>query len=518
MAGLGPPVLVRQLTRVTGMGSLGGSGEGSVPLPVPITVRIYLSSSTGSAASADTAVAAPAAEGEQGGEVARLQARMAALDRMSRRVAKAQQTIVKGVPTPMPPRGDAEQAARPGTAGGGAGGGVTSPTSGPRGAALLASSHASGLHRLARGSTSFSPFQHKRPHPADSEASSSSGSSGGWRLVAVGGPLCFAVASRPVQGCWMFSAAAGMVPSPPCSRLRAALLVLPCAACCTRLHGPCAIDSLPSHPLAGLPLPCRPSPAEEEDEEGDMGADSADARRARAGLDPAAAAADAMPLSPRLNGAKIKPLADGEDGGEGSAASDAMLTAPASALGAQSPAILSPLKTAPVIPPVPGGLGSTVAWLAGAAAGGGHGLLGGGLGEPALGGAGGGLPHSASMEALMMPLPLHPPALEGLARPDSMANLMGLGGGAGGLGGAPDSRNTSVLLGGGWVAAGGQACGLSVAYWDAGRALHGRMTQPSFACAPEPCWCGLMSHFLPVHPTSPPLLQALGAAGPGPDR
>lgn len=189
-----------------------------------------------------------------------------------------------------------------------------------------------------------------------------------------------------------------------------------------------------------------------------MGADSADARRARGGLDPAAA--DAMPLSPRLNGAKIKPLADGEEGGEGSAASDAMLTAPASALGAQSPAILSPLKTGPAIPPVPGGLGSSVAGLAGAAAGGDHGLLGGGLGEPALGGGGSsGLPHSASMEALMLPLPLHPPALEGLARPDSMANLMALGGAGGGLGGAPDSRNTSAMLGGGWVPAGGRACG-----------------------------------------------------------
>ena len=183
--------MVRQLTRVTGLASLNGGGEGSVPLPMPITVRIYMSSSIGSAASADTAVpavpAADAAAAEQGSEVACLQARLAALERMSRRVAKAQQTIVKGVPTPMPSRsqaaadGDAARLARPGSAAGAAAGAapVTSPTAAQRAAALLASSHASGLHRLARGSTSFSPFQHKRPHPADSEASSSSGSSSG---------------------------------------------------------------------------------------------------------------------------------------------------------------------------------------------------------------------------------------------------------------------------------------------------------------------------------------------------
>lgn len=190
-AGLGPPLLVRQLTRVTGLASLSGGGEGSVPLPMPITVRIYMSSSSGSAASADTAAADPAAAGgaaAQGGEVARLQARLAALERMSRRVAKAQQTIVKGVPTPMPSRsqaaaeGDATRLARPGSAAAAGAGAapVTSPTAAQRAAALLASSHASGLHRLAHGSTSFSPFRHKRPHPADSEASSSSGSSGGW--------------------------------------------------------------------------------------------------------------------------------------------------------------------------------------------------------------------------------------------------------------------------------------------------------------------------------------------------
>ncbi|PRW60087.1 Histone-lysine N-methyltransferase ATX2 [Chlorella sorokiniana] len=360
-AGLGPPLVVRQLTRVTGLANLGGGGEGSVPLPMPITVRIYLSSSSGSAASADTAVAAdpPAdAAAEQGGEVARLQARLAALERMSRRVAKAQQTIVKGVPTPMPSRsqaaaeGDAARLVRPGSAAGaGAGTGtapVTSPTAAQRAAALLASSHASGLHRLARGSTSFSPFHQKRPHPADSEGSSSSGSS-----------------------------------------------------------------------------------SEEEGEEGDTGADSADARR-RGGLAHAPSdGPDGMPLSPRLNGAKIKPLTEGEEGGEGSAASDAMLTAPPSALGAQSPALFSALRSAPAIPPMPDGLGGSAVVLPGGAVGGDHGLLGGGPG----------LPHSASMD-LILPLPLHPPPLEGLPQPDSMGNLMALGGGS-----APGSRNTSAMLG-----------------------------------------------------------------------
>jgi hypothetical protein len=67
--------------------------------------------------------------------------------------------------------------------------------------------------------------------------------------------------------------------------------------------------------------------------------------------------------------------------------------------------------------------------------GGDHGLLGGGPG----------LPHSASMD-LILPLPLHPPPLEGLPQPDSMGNLMALGGGS-----APGSRNTSAMLGVGCV-------------------------------------------------------------------
>lgn len=211
-----------------------------------------------------------------------------------------------------------------------------------------------------------------------------------------------------------------------------------------------------------LAIPPHPSPlsllyfcADEEGEEGDTGADSADARLRRSGGHDPSDGPDAMPLSPRLNGAKIKPLTEGDEGGEGSAASDAMLTAPPSALGAQSPALFSTLRPAPAIPPVPGGLGGSSVVLRAAAARGDHGLLGSGLGEAALGvGGGAGLPHSASMEGLMLPLPLHPPALEGLPQPDSMANLMALGGGGGGLGSAPGSRNTSAMLGVGCVGVG----------------------------------------------------------------
>jgi hypothetical protein len=213
---LGQPVVVRQMTRVPhGLASLRGGPDSSLPLPQPITVRIYLSgssdNSTGSAASADTAVAAaggaaaaaaaaPAAPAPRLQGKARLQARLRALDQMSRRVAKAAQTIVKGVPTPLPSHKqvtDAAQQARPAGGGGAAGGGghgngVTSPTAGQRQQQgqqqqQLGSSHASGLHRLARGSAvNYSPFHHKRPHPADSEASSS-GSSGGCLLLAVDG-------------------------------------------------------------------------------------------------------------------------------------------------------------------------------------------------------------------------------------------------------------------------------------------------------------------------------------------
>lgn len=199
-AALGPPAVVRQLTRVADLACISGAEGGSVPLPQPITVRIHLSgsSSTGSAASADTALAGVAAAAPDGprGSVPRLQARLRALEAMSRRVAQAQQTIVRGVPTPLPSRqaaaDAAQQAARQQAAAAAAaqqharsgmpnnsGGGLASPTAG-----RLPGSAASGLHRLARGSAAaFSPFQHKRPHPADSEASSSSSgssSSGGW--------------------------------------------------------------------------------------------------------------------------------------------------------------------------------------------------------------------------------------------------------------------------------------------------------------------------------------------------
>ena len=94
---MGQPVVVRQVSHVTGLASLSGAPDACVPLPQPITVRIYLSSSTGSATSADTAVPAGG-----DGEAARLRARLRALDQMSRRVAQAQQTIVKGVPAPLP--------------------------------------------------------------------------------------------------------------------------------------------------------------------------------------------------------------------------------------------------------------------------------------------------------------------------------------------------------------------------------------------------------------------------------
>lgn len=202
---LGQPVVVRQLTRAVGLASLNGGGpESSVALTQPVTVRIYMSgtaNSTGSAGSVDTAVgagaagaaaptgngaaAAPAAgqQQEKPEGAAKLQARMQALEQMARRVAKAQQTIVKGVPTPLPSsRAAAAEAARQARgAGGGGAGGLTSPTSTQRQQQMLGSSHASGLHRLARGSAvNYSPFHHhKRPHPADSEASSSSAASSG---------------------------------------------------------------------------------------------------------------------------------------------------------------------------------------------------------------------------------------------------------------------------------------------------------------------------------------------------
>lgn len=223
------------------------------------------------------------------------------------------------------------------------------------------------------------------------------------------------------------------------------VLLLHQVSCAARAHAcrtatPCCLLRAP-HCVAPLP----PPPADDEGEEGDTGADSADARRRAVAALGAADGSDAMPLSPRLNGAKIKPLTEGDEGGEGSAASDAMLTAPALALGAQSPALFSALRPAPAIPPVPGGLGVPAVVVPSAAVRGNHGLLGGGLGEAVLGGGSGGpgLPHSASMEGLMLPLPLHPPALEGLPQPDSMANLMALGGGS-----APGSRNTSAMLGG----------------------------------------------------------------------
>lgn len=164
-----------------------------------------------------------------------------------------------------------------------------------------------------------------------------------------------------------------------------------------------------------------------------MGADSGAARHGGLGGSGSVGPADAMPLSPRLNGAKVKPLGEDERGDDSGLTDDAMLTAPASALAGQaSPALLSPFKPGGALPPVPGGgLGSSAL---------------GGLGEPG-GLAPGTLLHSASlaggMDALMMELP----GSTALARPDSMANLHVLPLAAAGLG-APDSRNTSAVLGG----------------------------------------------------------------------
>jgi hypothetical protein len=193
------------------------------------------------AAAAGAAAAAPAAPAPRLQGKARLQARLRALDQMSRRVAKAAQTIVKGVPTPLPSHKqvtDAARQARP--AGGGAGGagqgnGMTSPTAGQRQQQgqqqqQLGSSHASGLHRLARGSAvNYSPFHHKRPHPADSEASSS-GSSGGCLLLALAG--CWVLGGRSVSSGCLFvpCAAAGAAMGLDClAKKVSAPLLLPLA-------------------------------------------------------------------------------------------------------------------------------------------------------------------------------------------------------------------------------------------------------------------------------------------------
>ena len=206
---LGQPVVVRPLTRAVGLAALQGAPEAAVLLPQPVTVRIYMSStagSTGSGASANTAVGNGGAAGAAAGAAAAppaaaaptqqetaaaLQARLRALEQMSRRVSKAQQTIVKGVPTPLPSRrAVAAEAARAARSAAAAAAGVTSPTAAQRQQLLLGSSHASGLHRLARGSAvNYSPFHHKRPHPADSEGSTSSGSSGGCCWCCVGAAL-----------------------------------------------------------------------------------------------------------------------------------------------------------------------------------------------------------------------------------------------------------------------------------------------------------------------------------------
>lgn len=248
-------------------------------------------------------------------------------------------------------------------------------------------------------------------------------------------------ADGAAQGCSCCSCLLAMPACPPAA-------CLPAHQC-----GP------PTHRYLGRCPQIRP--ADEGEDDGDMGADSAEAARRHAG---GGGGPDGLPLSPRSMplGAKIKPLAD-----EDSQLSDAMLTAPASTMvGQQSPAILSPFRPAPHCPPVEGGslgAGAGDDSDCGVA----HGLLppppplplgDSGVGVP------GGMPHSTSlaggMDVLMAPLGSGLEGLPGgvLARPDSMASLMmageqlravpGLGSGAGGLG-PPDSRNTSAILGGG---------------------------------------------------------------------
>eukprot|EP00887_Chlorella_sp_A99_P006200 scaffold3.g6200.t1 len=178
---VGEPVLARQVGRVPAFGCF--AGEGEVVLPVPITVRIYASSCSAGSSLADAGAAAARLELPpslpRGRE--RLEAHAAALENMVRRVGRAQQAVIKGVPTSLPPP-PARPATQPDASAAGAGvapagaasvGGAPAPSSScqpPR--------PASGLHRLARPSAvNYSPFS-RRSHGVDSEEEQSSSSSG----------------------------------------------------------------------------------------------------------------------------------------------------------------------------------------------------------------------------------------------------------------------------------------------------------------------------------------------------
>lgn len=114
------PSVVRHITRVPSFANLGGE---EARLGTTVTVRIYLSGSSassdgsGEAPAAGTACAKGGAAAEKEGSPAsvpapcalqadtpknRLQARLEMLDLMARRVGRAQQAIVKGVPTDLP--------------------------------------------------------------------------------------------------------------------------------------------------------------------------------------------------------------------------------------------------------------------------------------------------------------------------------------------------------------------------------------------------------------------------------
>jgi hypothetical protein len=184
---------------------------------------------------------------------------------------------------------------------------------------------------------------------------------------------------------------------------------------------------------------------EEGEEDGDNGADSAERRRGRHRFGGAAGQPSDMPLSPRsvmLNGAKIKPVADGEgEGGvgpESSCMSDGMLTS-APMLGQQSPAaILSPFKQLGIPPAhMPAGTVGEAGMDGGLAGGGLSGLL----PVPASLGVEGvlaAMPHSASlgggMDTLMLQLPL--PILPRGDSAHSLAHLL------------PLSRTASGMLAG----------------------------------------------------------------------
>lgn len=188
---LGEPLLVRQLTRVPVIG--GGEAE-AVPLPTPVTVRIYMSGSAaaanggggegaageGGAPGVATPVAGAAGPARSKHSVA---GRLSVLDLMTRRVARAQHTLLKGVPTHLPPLSSSAMAAaqRQETAGAGAAGGKGGQHPGGPQQQQRYGPVVAGLHRLARASTADNPLSpvHRRPHPALSdEEGSSSGSSG----------------------------------------------------------------------------------------------------------------------------------------------------------------------------------------------------------------------------------------------------------------------------------------------------------------------------------------------------